>query len=248
MYSSRSAPPPLHHAPRGFSGNPNLHSRLLEPADEPLWTALRNEVIAALPDPDCYVREHDERAFFLQHCTPRGETIGVFHGDALVAYAMLGLPAVDDPDNLGVRLKLDASGRAATAHLSSCMVRPGWRGQGLQRTLLGARLALAHAHQRHLCMAVVSLHNHSSRHNMLRRGLHVAWVGDLDGLRRQIALIDLHHGLHVDTGDERLIDSDDLAAQQQAFADGYVGVGELRTDDQVHLRFLRRLVIQGVPL
>jgi GNAT superfamily N-acetyltransferase len=222
-----------------FADQPGLYARLLFPEDQASWSALRDDVLAALPDPDCYVREDDERTFLLDHCALRGKTIGVFHQDTLVAYAMLGLIDADDASHLGWALGMNAAERAASAHLASCMVRPAWRGLGLQRALLGARLALARAHGRHLCMAAVSLHNHSSRHNMLRFGMHLAWAGELKGLYRQITLIDLHQGFDAGGGDERQIDSQDLAGQQQAFADGYVGVGELRQAQQVYLRFVR---------
>jgi hypothetical protein len=121
------------------------------------------------------------------------------------------------------------------------MVHPDWRGLGLQRALLDARLALARTHARHLCAAMVSLHNHASRHNMFRRGLHVAGLAQIHGLLRQIMLIDLDHALRVDAGDERLIDSDDAAGQRAALADGDVAVGELREPQRIRLRFVRRL-------
>ncbi|WP_197034864.1 GNAT family N-acetyltransferase [Herbaspirillum sp. RV1423] len=241
MFSSRHSQLRQHFTPDGIACNSDLHTRLLLPEDQALWSALRDDVLGALPDPDCYVRERDEQEFLLDHCASGGETIGVFHRDALVAYAMLGLVAPDDPDHLGRALGMNASERGATAHLASCMVRHDWRGLGLQRALLAARLALARSHGRHLCIAAVSLHNHSSRHNMLRFGMHLAWAGDLNGLRRQITLIDLHGELSTASDDNRLIDSQDLAGQQQAFADGYVGVGEMRFPDRLCLRFERRI-------
>jgi len=237
-------PPPLsaiQPVPAARSGSAALSERLLDEGDTAAIAALREEVLACLPHPDCYVREAGEAAFIRAHHPPRGETLGVFDGEQLVAYAMLGLPARDDPSNLGRALGLPAARRGEVAHLASCMVRPGWRGLGLQRALLSTRLVLARSHGRPLCVATVSPHNHASRHNMLRRGLHLAALCQVDGLLRQIALIDLDHGLHVDAGDERLIDSGDTAAQRAAFADGYVVLGDLREPGGVRLRFLRRL-------
>jgi GNAT superfamily N-acetyltransferase len=225
-----------------------LRARLLNEADADDIAMLRDEVLGGLSHPDCYIREDDEAAFLRAHRAPCGETVGMFDGQRLVAYAMIGLPAHDDPANLAHTLGLPLPLRGALAHLASCMVHPDWRGLGLQRTLLGTRLALARSHGRHLCAAVVSLHNHTSRHNMLRRGLHLAALAQIDGVQRQIALIDLDHGLHVDTGDERLIDSSDAAAQRSAFAEGYVALGEVREAARVRLRFLRRLDVQFSPL
>lgn len=241
MDSTQSASPlQVNASAQGFAGRADLCARVLSPEDLAQWSALRDDVLAQLPNPDYYVREDNERDFFLQHCVPYRTAIGVFHAHTLVAYAMLSLIPADDPGHLGLALGMDEADRGSVAHLASCMVRPDWRGLGLQRALLAERLSMAQSHGRHLCLAAVSLHNHSSRHNMLRLGMHIAWAGDLNGLVRQITRIDLHSGLSIDAGDERLVDSRDLAAQRQAFADGYVGVGEMRLPEQVCLRFARR--------
>lgn len=208
---------------------------------------MRDTVIAALPNPDFYVREEDEQLFFDAHTQPCGETIGVFAHGALVAYAMVGFPEADSKENLGATIGLEPAFHAKVTHLSSCMVLPEWRGRGLQRTLLAARLALAQARGRPLCMAMVSLHNHTSRHNLLRQGLHITWTGVIDGLERHVAMTDLERGLRFDMGDEKLLRSDDFGALQQAGAAGYTGIGEVRDDSGVQLRYVRRLVHDRGP-
>lgn len=248
MLSSIQLSPPRLSPDAAFANFPGLRTRMLVATDFAEWTALRDTVIAALPNPDLYVREADERAFFDAHSEPDGETIGVFAHDALVAYAMVSFPAAQAPDNLGATMGLPPELRARVTHLSSCMVVPQWRGRGLQRTLLGARLALAHARGRPLCMAMVSLHNHSSRHNLLRQGLHIAWTGHIDGLQRHIAMIDLQHGLHFDMGDEILVPSDDFEALCSACARGYAGIGEVRDGGAgVRLRYVRHLHHDRAP-
>jgi GNAT superfamily N-acetyltransferase len=228
--------------------HPELRARLLGSSDYTAWSALRDTVIADLPHPDFYVREDDEQAFFDAHVDPRGETIGVFAQGVLVAYAMVGFPSCDaGADNLGALIGLPPAQHAKVTHLSSCMVRPAWRGHGLQRALLAARLSLAHARGRPLCMAMVSLHNHSSRHNLLRQGLHIAWTGAIDGLQRHIAMIDLEHGLHFDMADEILLPSNDFAALRQAAAVGYAGIGEVRDASGVRLRYVRHLHHDRAP-
>ncbi|MBP1313735.1 GNAT superfamily N-acetyltransferase [Herbaspirillum sp. 1130] len=241
MYSTQYSMMSTQMSVGGFAGRSELHSRLLLRDDLPALKALRDEVLAALPDPDCYVRESDEHTFLLQHLGAHGATIGIFHEGSLVAYAMLALPHPEDPANLGAVIGLPPRDRMEVAHLASCMVREGWRGIGLQRALLAARLALARGYGRNVCMGMVSLRNHSSRHNMLRSGMHIAWAGDIDGLQRQLTLIDMRRRPVVVASDERLIGSDNLSGQQQALAAGYIGVGEQRSLREVHLRFQRRL-------
>ena len=231
-----------------FEQHPELRARLLVPDDFVAWSALRDTVIAALPHPDFYVREDDEQAFFGAHTEPDGETIGVFAHGELVAYAMVGFPGCDAAaHNLGAMIGLPPAQHEKVTHLSSCMVQPTWRGRGLQRALLAARLALAHARGRPLCLAMVSLHNHSSRHNLLRQGLHIAWTGAIDGLQRHVAMIDLDHGLHFDMADELLLPSDDFVALRQAAAAGYACIGEVRDASGVRLRYVKHLHHDRTP-
>lgn len=221
---------------------PHAHIRLLEARDFDAWLALRETVLGTLPDPDFYVREDDEEGFFQAHMYPGGEAIGVFMDDALVAYAMIELPGEQQPHNLGHVIGLDPAQQGLVAHLSSCMVLPQWRGRQLQRTLLSARLGLAQAHGRPLCMAMVSLLNHRSRHNMLRQGLRVVWTGLIDGLQRHVAMIDLEQGMDFATEGELLLPSLDYEALRAAALAGYACVGEVRAPDgTVSLRYARHL-------
>ena len=102
MPSSIPLLPPALSPDAAFANLPELRTRILALDDFPAWSSLRDTVIAALPNPDFYVREDDEQGFFAAHTEPRGETIGVFSHGVLVAYAMVGFPEPDAADNLGV--------------------------------------------------------------------------------------------------------------------------------------------------
>ena len=131
-----------------------LQWRLLSVDDLQPIMGLRARVLASLPLADLYVREHDELDFVARHLGQEGETLGVFDGDRLAAYAMLGLPTAASPDKLTHLLFASHPGLAACAldcaTIASCMVHPDYRGQGLQRRLLQARFARALDHQRSL--------------------------------------------------------------------------------------------------
>lgn len=220
------APPPLLAADAARLGHYQL--RLLSRRDASLVLALREDVLSRLEHPDLYVREDDEAAFVAQHlpghAACRGETIGVFEGAQLVAYAMLGLPADDDPHHLGTHISRGDRSLGQVSHLASCMVDAAHRGHGLQRRLLAARFSLAQAQGRPLCVAMVSLHNHASRHNLMRAGLRIVHVGEVMGLRRQLVAIDLERPWKFDEAGARLIAAGDYDLQAQLSRAGWWGI------------------------
>lgn len=222
-----------------------LRSRLLAPVDADAVLALRDEVLRQLPNPDLYVRETDERGFVQAHLVndglSGGETIGVFDAGRLVAYAMLGLPGADDADNLGRHFPAHIADPAHTAHLASCMVLEPYRGHHLQRMLLVARIALGQAHGRDFFVAMVSLHNHASRHNMMREGLRIGWAGQIDGLNRQLLAIQPGHDWRFDEGESHWVDGLDCQRQHELTRQGCWGVAHQRMQaDQHRLVFVRR--------
>lgn len=234
---------PLSHHLRGFD------LRLLQLDDLDILVAMRNEVLARLPNPDLHMREPNEIAYLQAHLTPlaenlgtapehapmeRGEIIGVFDKGQLVAYGMLGLPLPEAEDNLGKFLPIAPEIYCQVAHIAGCMVRENMRGQGLQRLLLAARLALAKIHGRTVCAARVSMHNHASRRNMQRQGMHIAWVGDIKGLRRHILGIHLGQPWSFDNTQALLASSDDFDRQQTLNQQGWWGVGEIEHGDGRH--------------
>ncbi len=220
---------------------PDASLRVLTPDDFGAWMDLRDEVIEGLLHPDMYVREADEAAFFVRNSPPQGQSIGVFLGHELAAYAMVGMPEAGDADNLGAVIGLPPGSHSCVSHLASCMVRQPWRGHQLQALLLKLRCALAQAYQRPLCLAMVSLHNQVSRHNLLSQGMWIAWTGVIDGLRRHVLQIDLLGRQRWDLQDSRLIAGDDFDQLCAAAASGFVGVGELLDGERRMLRYVRRL-------
>jgi len=221
-----------------------LRRRMLGPQDIPAILLLRDEVLSQLETPDLYVREADEATFVRAHCGPRGETIGLFQADRLIAYAMLGLPLADDPDNLGRVLGLNRTLRARVAHLASCMVHETWRSRHLQQSLLKARYAMAREHGRTLCIGMASLLNNPSRHNMMSTGCTIEWVGELDALRRQLLVRNLAEAGSSAPGRShplaRLIDSEDFSGQRALLQAGLHGIGEQANGTRIDLIFAPR--------
>lgn len=218
----------------------DVQTRLLDPTDVDRVLVFRDAIIAGLRHPDLYRRETDERDFVAAHCGVAGETVGVFarssEGERLVAYAMLGLPDADAADNMAHLIKASAPDRARTAHLAGCMVLPEWRGNGLQKALLLARMALARTRQRSLLFAMVSPHNHVSRRNLMGEGLHLVWAGPLPAvfsgvsppqvLHRQIFAVDTERHWRYLSDGAQLVAHADLLRQQVLIEAGMHGVSE----------------------
>lgn len=244
-----TAPPSLKGVDRRRLGQFQL--RLLTPEDMPAVLALRDEVLGDLAHPDLYVRESDEAGFVQAHigghAGSRGEAIGVFDGRHFVAYAMVGLPTAEAPDNLGRLLGLNTAGLAATAHIASCMVRAPYRGHGLQRVLLAARFSLAQARGRHIGACMVSLHNHASRRNLLREGMRIAWVGEMEGLRRQILALHLIQPWAFSHTQVELVDAMDYERQCALARRGWWGVSVVEGSGPDALVFAQRETAHAAP-
>lgn len=220
---------------------PQASLRALTFSDFPAWVRLRDAVLAELAHPDAYVREKDEARFFVRNSPPHGEGVGVFVAHEMIAYAMVSLPAVGDPDHLGAMIGLPSAGHFRVAQMTSCMVRQPWRAHQLQGQLLKLRCALAHAYQRPLCLAMVSLHNPQSLHNLLSQGMWIVWTGMIDGLRRHVLQRDLRSRRCWDPTDHWLIAADDFEQLCAAAASGYVGVEEVFDGVRRMLRYARLL-------
>lgn len=224
-----------------------LRFRMLELSDAQAVIELRAQVLAQLAHPDQYVVEPDEQQFVATHLhlQPQldswGASIGVFDGCRLVAYAMLGIPSSSDPENLAHRVGALVTLPGAAAHLASCMVLPNYQGRHLQRNLLHIRSALAKAWGRDCCLAMVSLHNHSSRHNLMREGLCVSWIGEIDGLRRQLLACNQIQPWAFDMRGAQKICSLDWQSQQSLLEHGWWGVSSEREPHGSSIWFARKL-------
>ncbi|MGI4862221.1 MAG: GNAT family N-acetyltransferase [Janthinobacterium lividum] len=184
--------------PAAAGRRPPLRMRRLTPRHAVAIMALRARVLAALARPDLYAAEADEAGFIARHCGPAGITLGIFDGETLVAYGMLYLPDADadatghagmtasHPSHPSHASRRNATERAAIAELSSCMVDPDWRGRGLQRRLIEARLRWGVRHGARRFRVVVAPHNAASRRNLRMAGFRRVWAGDVDGHHRLV--------------------------------------------------------------
>lgn len=237
-----------------------LELRVLGATDLPALQALRAVVLANLPDSDLYRAEVDELGFIAAHLggsqqPSPGQTIGVFdshNADKLVAYAMLGYPDIAKAHSFAkplahaLELTFDDNGcidESGVAQLASCMVLPAYQGRGLQRLLSSARFGLAQSQGRHLCIAMASLRHSVSRRNLMGHGLKVAWVGEIDGLRRHVLAANLTKSWDFDLQSAQWVDTLDYDQQVALNRQGFWGVGEIHkgaTNTASRLVFARK--------
>lgn len=197
-----------------------LSARLLTPGDAALLTAFRRRVVETLDDPDHYRMAGEVGDFVADHLGPRGLTAGIVRGDALVAYGALFLPGPDD-HNRGRDLPLPDDELPLVAHMSSAMVEPAARGQGLHHRLIVWRLAAAAAMGRRHVLTTVSPRNHRSWGHLASHGMYPMRLIRVGGdLVRLLVHRDALSSPVFDTATAALVPVEELGGRGDLFDSG----------------------------
>lgn len=162
-------------------------------AELPALQALREHVLSDLPDPDYYRREPDETRFLRAHLETPHLCLGIKAHMHVVAYGMLDFPlapsamqaARPDADEIDAMCE-------TTPQLISCMVDSAYRGQGLQRYLIRARIDEGRQRGATRFWAMVAPGNHVSRDNLYAAGFQYLATRTFDGHARHIMMLDSH--------------------------------------------------------
>lgn len=132
-----------------------------------------HHAIRQLVAPELLCRETD--AFFHEHCRACGRILGLFANAELIGYGVLGLPKADE-ESFADQFGLTAEQRAAVATIDGSGILPRWRGNGLQRQLVAARIQAAGAAGRRIAVSTVAPGNLPSLRNLLAEGLTIRAV------------------------------------------------------------------------
>ena len=221
---------------------PGHRLRSLTQADLPALHQLHDAVLRALPEPGLFRLYGGAGRFLADHLGARGQSLGVFAQDELVAYGSLTRPAPDDIDNYAGDLGWPAERAGRVALLSAAMVHPSHRTRGLHRTLIASRIELARDLGVPELLVRAAPANAVSRRTLLSHGFAVAWLGvQREGSLRHVLwrTIDRPAWSAPATGEPALAwaASDDLAQQQRLLAEGWIGV-RMRAGDPA-LGFVR---------
>ena len=171
----------------------SLHVAPLTIADLPALQALRERVLHGLQDPDDYRREPDETRFLRAHFEAPHLCMGIKAHSHVVAYGMLDFPLTPatmratrrDSDEIDAMCE-------TTPQLISCMVDSDFRGQGLQRYLIKARVDEGRQRGAMRFWAMVAPGNHVSRDNLHAAGFQYLATREFDGHARHIMTLDSH--------------------------------------------------------
>lgn len=127
---------------------------------------IQEETFAALEDESLLRRNTPE---MLENCLlPPHVTLGAWHGNVLAAFSILYFPEEDEDLSLSLT-GVDRAGLRA-ANYKLCIVRPAFRGSGLQYRLGTALDPFARRAGAGLLCATVSPHNRHSMENIRKMG------------------------------------------------------------------------------
>jgi GNAT superfamily N-acetyltransferase len=209
--------------------------RSLQPADLPALMPLHAAVMAALPDASMFRLSGGPEAFFNSHFGERGESLGVFLADELVAYGSLTFPLASDRDNYANDLGWPPERAARVALLSAAMVAPEHRRLGLHGTLIEARVARAQALGMPDLLVRAAPANHASRQTLIEHGFALVWLGvQAEGSLRHVFWRPVDR-FATDADETGLIwaDAKELEAHRAWLSAGRVGVRAREADHAI---------------
>jgi len=143
--------------------------RWLTASDAPAVEALHRDSLGAASDPRLVKPERP--GFFTEILNGRGEILGYFEGDALLAYGV-ALTRLAEPEVYDL-LGLDPV-TSPLAKLSGSAVALSHRGRGLQTALVSRRLDYLHAKGFPEVFATAAPANSASWRNLMHGGLQIA--------------------------------------------------------------------------
>ncbi|WP_341991527.1 hypothetical protein [Azorhizobium sp. AG788] len=173
----------------------------------------------------------ETKDFFAGILAGRGRVEGVFADGALVAYGVLQtvLPTYDDP-----RPFIGAAPDAPVAKLAGASVATAFRGRGLQRALIAARVGLVY--QTDILFATSAPANQPSWMNLLSEGFSIrALVPYYGGHLRYLMVRD---GTELAPRDEKRIAPGDTEQQIACLATGWRGVAARPTSDGIRILYV----------
>ncbi len=191
--------------------------------------ALHRQAIGEAVRPE--VVKPETKDFFAGILSGRGRMEGVFCGGLLVAYGVLqtALPAYDDP-----RPYIGAAPDAAVVKLAGASVAVAFRGRGLQRALIAARVGLVY--QTDILFATSAPANQPSWMNLLAEGFSIrALVPYYGGHLRYLMVRD---GTQVAPVREMQLAAGDVEQQIACLTAGWRGVAARTTSDGMRIRYV----------
>lgn len=201
--------------------SPSLSVRRLTIEDLEQVDGLNRLAVGPVIDPN--VVKPESHAYFETIFAGRGFFVGVFDGAELVAYAILqhDHAASDDP-----RASLGLAPGAPVGRLAGARVAPAYRGHGLQRALIAARVRAAPPDM--LLFSTAAPVNTASWSNLLAEGFPIRDIQFFFGGYARYLMV--RDGTTYDPGRTLLVDPLDTPRQKALFAEGWRGYARGRLE------------------
>lgn len=160
----------------------SLSSSTLREPDIPHMVDLQNTVLENLPSHKKHFIAKRTKADFLRFMQSGGQIIGLKDGDELVAYSIVEFPKSIETCGFDTSIQIEKI--EDTAFLKSTLVHPDFRGLGLQKTLIDARLEQAALANKTWAICEVDIQNAASIKNLLGKGFTIrdSGISPVDGM------------------------------------------------------------------
>lgn len=196
-----------------------FEGRWLDADDVPAVIELHHDVREAVAA-DLLCRETDR--FFIDHVGRCGRILGLFAEDRLIAYGVLGFPSPNE-ESFADGFGLTVAERASVATIDGTSVAPRWRGNGLQKLLIAARLEEARAAGCRIAVSTVAPGNLPSLHNLLSSAMTVRALRHVFGGLRFLVRCDLDVPIPAPPLEGRWIATTDTDSAAAALDAGGIG-------------------------
>ena len=191
-----------------------------------------------LNNPETYVM--DSKEFLLNEILPQGKgfMIGVFSEGSLIALRTISFPAPDSEYNLAAELDIPKNELNKVAVLEATIVHPDYRGNRLQRKMLGYTLPrLEEKGYIHVC-STISPYNYPSLSSVMSFGLTIRDLkirgGVYGGKLRFLLARNLENDIEKYT-DNVTVGNGNIQIQQQLLEEGYIGHTLVKKDNNFNI-------------
>ena len=214
--------------------------RRLSEADLPQIMELQAKVISAMDRNDyCVPLSKDEH---LEILDGRGESVGVFIGERLVALCGILFPG-NCENNMALELNFSTEELPAVAQLEISLVHPGFQGNDLQQKMAGLLVERAKNNQHcRFLFTTVSPYNYPSLQTVTALGMYIAKVcKKYFEWDRYVVYRDFQKPTELDTVNTIAVSNIDYKEQQALLDKGYLGFSALKESQDIKILFAKAI-------
>lgn len=204
----------------------SLSSSTLRATDIQLMIDLQQTVLDNLPSHKKHFIAKRSKEDFLKFIQGGGQIIGLKEGEDLVAYSIVEFPA--SIETSGFDTSINIENIQETAFLKSTLVHPDFRGLGLQKTLIDARLEQAALADKTWAICEVDIQNAASIKNLLGKGFTIrdSGISPVDGMPAVYMYKNLKTAMpaNLNNNSLQLVPVEDWKKHEALLSNGHIGI------------------------